>query len=266
MSALRWPDFTAWTPDHWAALGTNVTALIALAAGVVAWRQLREARRLRLEQAQPYVVCFAERTPGHDQALDIVIRNFGTTAARDVTLTVTPPLMRSGHAGQPPEEVNLPDRLPVLVPGQEWRTWWDLGTSRADAELISRHDAVVNYKDSQGKPLPSTPSVIDWADFSQRTWLVTYGMHETATALRELSKTVAGFKYRMSGGLAVYVRDADAADQRRRQQWEESRRHVEEIEADAKQAQERWRQQQGEGATPGQQEKPPEDGRIPPSG
>jgi len=251
MTALDWPDLAAWTPDDWSAFGTNVTALIALAAGVVAWRQLREARRLRLEQAQPYVVAFAERTPGHDQALDIVIRNFGTTAARDVTLEVTPPLMRSGHAGKPPEEVKLPGTLPVLVPGQEWRTFWDLGSNRADSDLISRHDAVVSYRDSQGKALPSTPSVIDWDDFSDRTWLVTYGMHETATALRELSKTVASFKYRGSGGLAAYVRDADTLDRRRRQDWEERRRHHEELEAVVDQAKKRWRRQQGDGGAAG---------------
>jgi hypothetical protein len=69
--ALSWPDFVAWTPDDWAALGTNVTALIAVAAGLVAWRQLREARRLRLEQAQAYVVCFAERTQGTTRRLTL---------------------------------------------------------------------------------------------------------------------------------------------------------------------------------------------------
>ena len=61
------PDFAAWTPNDWSALGTIITAAVAIVAGFVAWRQLREARRLRLEQAQPYVVCFAERTAGHDQ-------------------------------------------------------------------------------------------------------------------------------------------------------------------------------------------------------
>ena len=245
MSVLeRLPDLTAWTPADWEAAGTLATAAIAALAGIVAWRQLREARHLRREQAQPYVVCYAERTPGHDQGLDIVIRNFGTTVARDVTLEVTPPIMRSGHAGRPPERVRLPVALPVLVPGQEWRTWWDLGSNRVDTDLVGRHDVVVSYKDSQGKRLPATPSVLDWDDFSPQTWLVTYGMHETATALRELAKTVKSFKYRAGGGLAAYVRDADAADQRQRENFERTRREHEELEREVEQAQERWRQQQ----------------------
>jgi len=246
----RLPDFAAWTPDDWSAFGTMITAAVAIVAGFVAWRQLREARGLRLEQAQPYVVCFADRTPGHDQALDIVIRNFGMTVAREVTLQVTPPLMRSGHGGRPPEEVVLPSTLPVLVPGQEWRTWWDLGSSRADSGLAGRHDVVVSYKDSQGKRLPETPSVIDWGDFADRTWLVTHGMHEAATALRDLSKTVTSFKYRGSGGLAAYVRDADAADQRLRAQREEWLSQQRGIEQDVTDAQERWRRQQ-DAAQPG---------------
>ncbi|SOD98781.1 hypothetical protein SAMN06272739_2030 [Blastococcus haudaquaticus] len=216
---LDWlPAFTVWTPDDWSAFGTNVTAFIAVAAGLVAWRQLREARKLREEQAQPYVVCYAEKTPGHDQSVDIVIRNFGTTVARDVELTVQPSLMRSGHAGREPEQVHLPAQIPALVPGQEWRTWWDLGTARVDfPDLPDRHDVLVTYQDSKGKPLPSTPSVLDWRDFSTREWLVTKGVHEIATALQEIRRTVKSFQNSGRGGMAVFVRDGDAADQRQRE-------------------------------------------------
>jgi hypothetical protein len=223
--AVDLPDFAAWTPDAWSAFGTNVTAVIALAAGFVAWRQLREARQLRREQAQPYVVCFAQRSPGHDEGVDIVIRNFGTTAARDVTVVVTPQLMRSGHVqGAPPEPVNLPTMLPVLVPGQEWRTFWDLGSSRANrTDLVDRHEVVVNYRDSQGTPLPPTPSVLDWGDFSEQVWLVTHGLHEAATALREINKTVKSFKNGNLGGLAAVVWDGDKQDQRRHQRLEQAR-------------------------------------------
>jgi hypothetical protein len=72
---------------------------------------MHEARKLREEQAQPCVVCYAEKTPGHDQSVDFVIRNFGTTVALDVTLTVEPTLMRSAHAGRGPEPVHLPAQV-----------------------------------------------------------------------------------------------------------------------------------------------------------
>ena len=208
------PDLTAWTSDDWSALGTNLTAGIALAAGVVALGQFREARRLRLEQAQPYVACFVERTQGHDQALDIVIRNFGTTIARDIRIEVMPPIMRAWPPGQKPEPVFIPGQLPALVPGQEWRTWWDYGPARSEKHLISRHDAVVSYRDSQGAELPPIPSVLDWAEYEDVGIIVTKGMHEAATALEDVNRTLKSFKYRASGGLEVFARDADAVDER----------------------------------------------------
>jgi hypothetical protein len=48
-----WPDLAAWTPDDWSAFGTNVTFFIAVGAGLLAWRQLHEARKRGGEQAQP---------------------------------------------------------------------------------------------------------------------------------------------------------------------------------------------------------------------
>ncbi|MGY1712518.1 hypothetical protein ACI8AC_23705 [Geodermatophilus sp. SYSU D00758] len=221
MTADWLPNLAVWTPNDWTAFGTNLTALVAIAAGAVAWRQLGEARRLRKEQAQAYVVCYAEKTPGHLHAVDIVIRNFGLTAARDITVVVSPPLMRSGHAGRPPEAVVVPDQLPVLVPGQEWRTWWDLGTERVDSGLDGRYEVVIRYRDSQGKKLPPTPSVLDWADFESRQFVVTRGLHDAATALQEVSKTLKSFKDGPRGGVAAYVRDGDAADQRRRERYQE---------------------------------------------
>jgi hypothetical protein len=216
---LDWlPDLAAWTPEDWSAFGTNVTAFIAVGAGLVAWRQLHEARRLREEQAQPYVVCYAERTSGHDQSVDIVIRNFGSTVARDVTLAVEPTLMRSGHAGRDPEPVHLPALIPALVPGQEWRTWWDLGTERVNfPDLPDRHEVLVIYKDGKRKRLPATPSVLDWRDFAIREWVVTKGVHEVATALEDIRRTVKSFQNSGRGGMAVFVRDGDAADQRQRE-------------------------------------------------
>ena len=216
---LDWlPDLAAWRPEDWSAFGTNVTAFIAVGAGLVAWRQLHEARRLREEQAQPYVVCYAEKTSGHDQSVDIVIRNFGSTVARDVMLTVEPTLMRSGHAGGESEPVHLPPLIPALVPGQEWRTWWDLGTERVDfPDLHDRHEVLVTYRDGKGKSLPPTPSVLDWRDFATREWVVTKGVHEVASALEDIRRTVKSFQNSGRGGMAVFVRDGDAADHRQRE-------------------------------------------------
>jgi hypothetical protein len=70
-----------WAAEPWTALATWVTADVALDAGIIALRQLGEARRLRLEQAQPYVVAYMEPSAGAWWLIDLVVRNFDTTAA-----------------------------------------------------------------------------------------------------------------------------------------------------------------------------------------
>jgi hypothetical protein len=42
-------------------------------------------------------------------------------------------------------------------------------------------------------------------------------MHEIATALEEVRPTVTSFQHSGRGGLAVFVKDGDAADQRQRE-------------------------------------------------
>ena len=208
LAATR-PDFVAWRPEDWSALAAWVTAIVAVVAGTVAWRQLSEARRLRVEQAQPYVAVYMDRTPGHDHFIDLVVRNFGTTVARDIRLQITPQPRRAVQ-GNDPEDVWLPAGIPALVPGQEWRTWWDFSPQRFKTELPDRHDALVSYSDSQHKELPSTPSVLDWAAYRGRLFVSTYGAHDAAVALQEIGKTLGSWQENIHGGHAVFVGDGTA--------------------------------------------------------
>jgi len=202
-----------WSAEAWAAIAAWFTATIALAAGLVAVGQLDEARRLRLEQAEPYVVAFMEPNASTSSCMDLVIRNFGATAAHDVRLKVDPAPQR--HAGER-GAVWLPSTIPVLVPGQEWRTFWDTG-ERMEGNLPRRHDAIVAFTDSRGRDLPPLRSILDWNAFENRTTIETYGIHHAAKALRQIDKTLAGWREGPSGGLAVVARDGDAKDRRNRE-------------------------------------------------
>lgn len=70
--------------DAWSALAAWSAVLLAMVAGFIARGQLRETRRLREEQAQPYVIVFAETSEAGQWVVDLVVKNFGTTAAKDV--------------------------------------------------------------------------------------------------------------------------------------------------------------------------------------
>jgi hypothetical protein len=210
----------SWSAGGWAALAAWITAAVAGAAGYVALGQLDEARasrreqaRLRREQAQPYVVASIEASEASSVLIKLVVRNFGATAAHDVRLDVTPTPTRGIDKGEQPEYLWLPQRFPVLVPGQEWRTLWDSGIARADTELPDHHTAVITYSDSQGERY-TTEAVLDWRMVKDREAVVIYGAHHAGQALREISKTLGKWNDHATGGLSVYTRDGDARDQR----------------------------------------------------
>jgi hypothetical protein len=108
--------FADWGAPEWSALGTWVTAGIAAAAGLIALGQVKEARKTRQEQAQPYVVVYMEPSQGVPKIIDLVVRNFGKTTAYNVTMEISPYPKRSVQGGIE-EDVWLFDWLPVLVPG-----------------------------------------------------------------------------------------------------------------------------------------------------
>lgn len=212
----------SWKPEAWTALAAWVTAGIAGAAGIVALSQLAETRRARREQTQPYVVASIEPSPAASWIGELVVRNFGTTAAHDVRLNIEPPPTRAideGKEDEPAEYVWLPERIPVLVPGQEWRTVWDSGIKRVETDLPDHHDAEISYADSQGRSYTSA-AVLDWRMLKDRDVVTVYGEHHAAEALREIKSAIGKWNETGARGLRVYVRDGDAKAERDREQWE----------------------------------------------
>ncbi len=193
VSAPPWPEVVS-------AVGAVVAAVAAVAALVVAIvaaryakkqvegvrDQLEEARTLRHEQAQPYVVVYAVPSRVNPQLGEIVIKNFGTTGASDVTISSSPALVRTDQQGGS-EEVRLPAAMPFLAPGQEWRTFWDSALERKHSSLPDRFDLTVTYTDSLGTR-HTIPSVLDWGVFRQRLWVTESTVHNAAKSLDSITK------------------------------------------------------------------------------
>ena len=193
--------------EDWSAIASWATVAVAVVAALFALRQVREARRLRLEQAQPYVVVFLEEA-GVAHNIDLVIKNLGATAATDIEVRLVPPPVRAIDPEGDWSPV-LPASMPVLVPGQEWRTMFDNTIHRGRAEdLPRRYDAHASYKDARGKESFSFDYVLDWGLMFDRASVVEYGVHDLAKAARELEKHAAAWGRRSgSGGLRIYVRE-----------------------------------------------------------
>jgi hypothetical protein len=90
-------------PGVWSALAGCVTAIVAVVAAIFAWSQVKLARETREEIAQPNVVLYTEPSSATMQILEIVLKNFGSTPAYNVKVTVNPPI--KARPNSPGEDV-----------------------------------------------------------------------------------------------------------------------------------------------------------------
>ncbi|GJP28819.1 hypothetical protein NJB18091_15660 [Mycobacterium marinum] len=226
-------------PEVWSAIGTWLTAIIAAFAALFAWSQVKVARETREEQAQPNVVLYTEPNPADWQILEIVIKNFGTTPAYDINISITPQLQATPdlHSGGKIVDVPVPARIPILAPGQSWKTVWDTATDRKDhmidldrklrEEKISteeyeaqiprsRHTATVNYTDSKRIKRYETDAELDFNMLDGTTRVDIQTMHDLTKKVESLRDHVQGISDTLQNytkehkGVWVYPADADA--------------------------------------------------------
>lgn len=237
MATTEWIEISAQVITSVAALGTFVVALIALryARGQVveAQAQLRanvqdaEATRrlqrdLMTEQAQPYVAVTIERDADNPLFVELVVKNYGTTVAKDVRITIDPS-PQSAALGEPsnPVPLNMPEVISVLAPSQEWRTFWDSGMDRPNSGLPDKHKASVSYIGLTSRPMHFS-ATLDWNVFKGVIYTERKGVHHLATAAsnieKQLKKVVDGHP------LSVLTRDGllqDAKRMAKMRAWQE---------------------------------------------
>lgn len=222
IGALESPNIADWITAG-VAVGTLVVAVIAL---LYAKRQIDEARSARrqakdleLERAQPYVVAYSEPSGATPVIIDFVVKNYGATAARDVRIEIDPWPVRTDGTPEG-ERMGIPDVIPVLAPGQEWRAMWDSGIQRKGSGHPDRHVGTVLYKGIDDADR-SSELVLDWGVYKTRRWVEVYGAHDAAKALRDMRTIMKKWNESIHGGLAVYLRDADVRDEAERAEREE---------------------------------------------
>lgn len=214
--------------SEWEALGTWATAAVAATAALFALRQVGAAReataqaqQATIEASWPYVAVFMEPSAASNVLLDLVVRNYGKTAASDVRLKADAPLRRTGD-GAEGEQVLIPEVIPTLVPEQEWRTFWDSGFERFSSDLPSSHTVTVEYSSSDGTS-HRYEYVLDWNTYLSQEFIDTKTAHHAAKSLDAIAATLKSWNESATGKLAVFVRDGDARDERRRAELERRR-------------------------------------------
>jgi hypothetical protein len=258
-------DSTGWIQDRWhdvinAGWGTWLAwaAWAALVLGVVALvyinRLIQRRNRLTAEQTRPHVAMFMEPHAADWHVIELVVRNFGKTAAYDIRFSFTnPPTVaeyENAHDGYADvAELQLPSELPMLAPGQEWRMVWDSALDRAELgdAIESRFSGTVTYYDRPDQPRgwrfwrrPRQPLetnvVLDWDALPpvQRIELMT--THDLAKREKQ--------KLELLRGLLTYFHYAS-----KETRPDVFRSEIERINRAARETQDRWRTRQLEEPT-----------------
>jgi hypothetical protein len=227
----------------WAALALGVVAL------VFTNHQIQRNRQLAAEQTRPHVAMLMEPHAADWHVIELVVRNFGRTAAYDIRFSFpTPPTVAAyenaadGYADI--VELQLPRELPVLAPGQEWRMVWDSALDRAEIGngIASSFTGSVTYYDRPEQPRGwrfwqrdrqplETKVVLDWATLPpvQRIELMT--THDLAKREKQ--------KLELLRGVLTYFHYAS-----KETRPEVFRSEIDRISRAVQETQDRWRTRQ----------------------
>lgn len=208
--ATTWP--WRWSASAWAAL----TFLVFAAAALYARRQAIEARRLREQQARPFVLIDFH---AHQTVIELVVTNAGATVARDVRFEFDrPPVsayeLEPGGRRKVAEVTMIKNGIPSLAPQKEMRLFFDQFPARAAADLPLTYYVTVSYRDHAGHEYVEE-QVLDLQVYLGTGGIHRDGLHEVHRELKVISEQIK--RWTDSSGLRI-VTQADI--DRRYADWE----------------------------------------------
>ena len=201
-----WAAVTAWAA--WA------TVAVYIGLGIFAWIQVLQARRLREEQARPFVIVDLE--PGF--LVYLTVANLGRTMARDVSIRFDKPLESTLSGPREIDESPLfREPIPALPPGKKIRLLFDQYAARMEAKLPLTYDVTLRYKGPTGKKEWEHPYRLDLGMYLGSA-LPPKGLPELVDEVEKIRKELEKWK---EGGRGLRV----VTVERRRQQRREWRHH-----------------------------------------
>jgi hypothetical protein len=140
------PSIVGWGTDAWSAIGLWATIVVYLALAVFAWRQLHEARTLRIQEGRAYVIAeFRNRS----NLVYLAFRSIGRTSAFNVRISLDTELVSSrsedGLAWQ--HSAAFTSGVPSMAPGAELRFFLDMFAVRKEAGLPMQIAGRLSYDD-----------------------------------------------------------------------------------------------------------------------
>lgn len=223
--------------DTWgfvAALAQVATVAVASWALIYARSQVREAQKTRELVAQPEVVVYVERNSVRGY-FDVVIKNFGQTAAYNVQVTLPPlPVVPYNNQidGKEVRHVQLPVNIAVLAPGQEWRTLWDsyIRREKYKGELQKQFVGHVEFDDKMDleKKTHRNPISLDSNIFWNTMWIERSNNKTVEGALYDIAQTLKSYGEEHEG-IWAYTEAGQVERERREDEYQERLRSHERL-------------------------------------
>lgn len=131
-------DLWCWVNEN----GVGLGAMAAIATAAIAVFALLRATRDSRDRTRPIVAAELRRIPYVDSSIELVIHNFGQSAARDLRVTFDPPIPDPPADGARYVTPFLKRRyartIDVLTPGQELgNIYWSGRTQRDSSEYLN---------------------------------------------------------------------------------------------------------------------------------
>lgn len=192
-------------PGNWAAWATFAVLLGSL---VFAYRQVKEASRLREQQTRPFVVVDFDlewaRTLIH-----FVIENVGKTVATNVSIRFdqTPQAAAAPNVPDLAESNLLKGGIPTLPPGKVFRTFFDSFPQRLEEGLPMTYRVTLTYWDYRGKSKWEEDYVLDLSFYLDLGAIERNGLHEIGKSLKAIEKELGKWRSQSGRGLDVYTTD-----------------------------------------------------------
>lgn len=208
-------------------LWTDVAQVIVLVAqlvvltvaAIVAWHQVREARRLREAQTRPFVVMDFEV---ENFLAFLSVANIGTTLARDVRFEIDPPLQTVIE--NPLAEMKMfREGIPTLPPGKRIRTLFDSLVSRKPDQLPDTYSVKVTYTDEVGRPLAERLD-LDLAAYWNLTTVERRDVHDIHQRLKDMLAEMKKWRSGTGRGLLRLSPEEVREESERTRQYLEERR------------------------------------------
>ena len=179
---------TAWTAL--AAIATMGAVLVAVAAAILALRQLSLARELNEDQARPYVIATFETSKGDRMAIDFVVKNIGATPARNLKIKFDKPYVRVNEIKNYEFTTArfLLETVSSLAPQAELRNFFD---AKNELDAVGKIQLTVKvdleYLDRRGRKISERFVLDPFSQFNSVAAEV-FDIHDVAVTLRALAK------------------------------------------------------------------------------